>query len=393
MAFLRNTILDPNTLTLDAGERVRVSALTTLGDYKTLGADETILLENVGTGTGNWTNNTYEMSVASGEYLIRKSRKYHPYLSGKSQQVELTGIGLDGEVSIVVQNNGVDVFRVAQADWNINTLPGHDWSAFNVIIFDFLWLGGAMLRTFVVTDNGITLVDKRNVASSVPNLIFKSPNQPVRYEIRSDGTNCTKRLGYFSSNAVAPYDSNKDGVWLESVSASPTGSMTSVCSQVSTEGTIDESGKQGSTNTGSSAITMSSVGTTYPLIAVRKKTGFRDRYIKVIGASVFITTNDDALLTVQLNPTLSAPLTYTPITNKAIDKANGDGTITVTGEGTILFSQVITQGTALPSDVFERDFLTVLGSDINDISDQIVLCVTPITVSVGTFGSLNYKEY
>lgn len=402
ISYIRTSIADmlssqstlkTQSFTLDASARLRVSSLTTLGDYKTLGADETLLLENVGTGTGAWSDNMYEMSVASGEYLIRRSKKSHPYLSGKSQQIELTCIGLSGEISIVAQNNGVDVFNFRQGRWNVNKLDGHDWSAFNVIIFDFLWLGGAVLRTFVVTKNGIELVDKREVAASVASLMFKSPNHPIRYEIRSDGTTTTKRIGYFSSNAVAPYDSNKDGVWIQSTSQSPTGSMHYVCSQVSTEGTIDESGKQGSTNTGSSAITAASIGTTYPLIAVRKKAGFRDRYVKVIGASAFISTNDTALLTVQLNPTLSAPLTYAPIANKAIDKATGDGVITVTNEGTILFSQVIAQDSTLPADVFDKDFLTVLGNDINDVSDQIVLCITPISVSVGVFGSINYKEY
>lgn len=393
MAFLRNTILDPNTLTLDAGERVRVSSLTTLGDYKTLGADEVLLLENVGTGTGAWTNNTYEMSVASGEYLIRKSRKYHPYLSGKSQQIELTGIGFDGTVSIVVQNMGVDIFRIEQSDWNVNNLPGFNWSTFNVIIFDFLWLGGAVLRTFVVTDNGITLVDKRKVAASVSELMFQSPNKPVRYEIRSDGVSTTKRIGYFSSNTIAPYDTDKDGVWIESVSQSPSGSMTCVCSQVSTEGSIDESGKVGSVNTGNVAITLATIGTTYPVLGIRIKSVFRDRYIKVTGANVFISSSDTALLTVHLNPTLSAPLTYTGVVNRAVDTAIGNGTITITNPGTVLFSQTITQDAVLPSNIFLNDFLTVLGVNIEDVSDQIVIGVTPITTNVTSFASLNFKEY
>lgn len=387
--------LNPQSFSLDAGARLRTSSLTTLGDYKTLGADEALLLENVGTGTGSWANNTYSMSVASGQYLIRRSRKNHPYLSGKSQQVELTVIGFTGTVSLVVQNNGVDVFRIAQTSWNVNTLTGHDWSTFNVIIFDFLWLGGAMLRTFVVTANGIILVDMRNVAGSVAGLIFKSPNQPVRYEIRSDGASTTKRVGYFSSNTVAPYDSNKDGVWLESVSASATGSMTYVCSQVSTEGSIDESGKIRAINTGSTAISLAAIGTTYPIKALRlNTTTYRDRYIKLTRIGGFVSsTNDILLLSVQLNPTLSASLTYSAVANSAAEQADGNGTITVTSPGTVLFSQVIIQGSVFAPEPFLKDFLTVIGRTIADVSDQIVLCGTPITATVGTFGSIYFKEY
>ena len=389
-----NASFNPQSFSLDAGARLRTSSLTTLGDYKTLGADEALLLENVGTGTGLFGDNKYEMSVASGEYLIRQSKKFHPYLSGKSQQVELTVIGFTGTVTMVGQNDGTDVFRVAQASWNVNTLAGHDWATFNVIIFDFLWLGGAMLRTFVVTADGIILVDMRNVAGSVAGLIFKSPNQPVRYEIRSDGVNTTKRIGYFSSNAVAPYDSNKDGVWLESVTVSATGSMTYVCSQVSTEGSLDESGKIRSINTSHVGISLATVGTTYPLKGIRLATTFRDRYVKVSGLSGFVSSvNDILLITLQLNPTLSAPLSYGALANSAIEQADGDGTITVTSPGAILFSQIINVNSVFAPDNFMQDFLSVLGLTIANVSDQLIMCGTPITSTVVSFGTINIKEY
>lgn len=387
-------VLSPQAFSLDAGARLRISQLTTLGDYKTLDADEPLLLENVGTGTGTWANNTYSMSVAANQYLIRQSKKKHPYFSGKSQQIEMTVIGFEGTVSLVVQNNGTDIFRVAQTSWNVNKLPGHDWSKFNVIVFDFLWLGGAVLRTFVATANGLIPVDVRTIAGSVANIMFKSPNQPVRYEIRSNGTTTTKRVGYFSSNIVAPYDSNKDGVWLESVSTSATGSMTCVCSQVSTEGSINEGGKIRSVNSGVTGITLASVGTTYPIKGIRLKSGQLDRYVKLTSVSSYVNSNNDVLLlTVQLNPTLSAGLTYSDVANSAAQEANGNGTITVTAQGTVLFSQIIRVDSIYASDNFALDFLSVLGSTVAGVSDQLILCGTPITASVTTFGVVNYKEH
>jgi len=387
-------VLSPQAFSLDAGARLRTSQLTTLGDYKTLDVDEPLLLENVGTGTGTWANNTYSMSVAANQYLIRQSKKKHPYFSGKSQQIEMTVIGFEGTVSLVVQNNGTDIFRVAQTSWNVNKLPGHDWSKFNVIVFDFLWLGGAVLRTFVATANGLIPVDVRTIAGSVANIMFKSPNQPVRYEIRSNGTTTTKRVGYFSSNIVAPYDSNKDGVWLESVSTSATGSMTYVCSQVSTEGSINEGGKIRSVNAGVTGITLASVGTTYPIKGIRLKSGQLDRYVKLTSVSSYVNSNNDVLLlTVQLNPTLSAGLTYSDVANSAAQEANGNGTITVTAQGTVLFSQIIRVDSIYASDNFALDFLSVLGSTVAGVSDQLILCGNPITASVTTFGVVNYKEH
>lgn len=52
----------------DAAGRMRVAQITTLGDYKVLNADRTLLLENVGTGSGSFGNNKYSMAV-SVEYL------------------------------------------------------------------------------------------------------------------------------------------------------------------------------------------------------------------------------------------------------------------------------------------------------------------------------------
>jgi|GEM_PF-6980645 len=76
----------------DAGGRQRVSQITTLGDYKTLNADETLTLESIGTGTGLWGSNKYNMSVTSGQYFIRRSKSYHQYFSGKSHLLYLLTI-------------------------------------------------------------------------------------------------------------------------------------------------------------------------------------------------------------------------------------------------------------------------------------------------------------
>jgi hypothetical protein len=170
--------------------------------------------------------------------------------------------------------------------------------------------------------------------------------------------------------------------------------MTCVCSQVSTEGSISESGKIRSVNTGNDLINLATIGTTYPLKALRLNSDFKDRYLKVTGISGFVSTvNDILLLTVQLNPTLSAPLSYTSVPNSTAQQANGNGTITVTAEGAVLFSQIITVDSVFSPESFLQDFLSVIGNSIENVSDQIVLCGTPITATVGSFGIINFKEY
>jgi hypothetical protein len=62
---------------------------------------------------------------------------------------------------------------------------------------------------------------------------------------------------------------------------------------VSTEGSIDESGKQKSVNTGSTDIACATVGTAYPIKAIRKKVTNRDNAIKIIGCQLFVSSNSD----------------------------------------------------------------------------------------------------
>lgn len=99
--ILSNTVqINPATISSDASGRLRVSWLTTLFDGKTLNADNTFVWDNKWTGTGTRGNNLYDMSVTSGQYLIRQSKRYSPYFSGKSQFVEITCDNFESEANV-----------------------------------------------------------------------------------------------------------------------------------------------------------------------------------------------------------------------------------------------------------------------------------------------------
>jgi len=379
----------------DAGARQRVSQITTLADLKTLNADDTLLLENTGTGTGAYGSNKFSMSVTSGQYYIRRSRRYYPYFSGKSQLVECTFDGFQpetnvtkrvgyfssnaaapydsnkdgfwlesagGTVTLKCSRNGTETLSVAQASFNGDILSGHDWSGFNVIAFDYLWLGGFQLRLFVKTAAGFVLAHTFAYAGTGQADTFTlSPNHCVRYEIRS---------------------------------TTGTGAFRYICSQVSTEGSINEAGKQFSVNTGTTGVNLAAIGTTYPLLAARKAAGFRDTPIKITDIAGFVSSNTDVLLvTLQLNPTLSAALTYAAVTNAGVERAIGNGVITVTTPGRVLSTAYLTQNSILPTDQLDEDFLSWLGETIGGTADQIVWCGTPITAGVTTFASIDLKQF
>jgi hypothetical protein len=383
-------------ISYDASNRLRVGQLTTLGDLKTLSYDDTLLLENVGTGTQVWGTNKCALAVASnGQYSIRRSKQYFPYFSGKSQQIEITQDNFQTETNVIKRvgyfssaatgdystvydgimleddgttkrlktfRAGVETLNVAIADWNGDPyLQTYDWSKFTVLEFDFLWLGGANLRLFVKTDRGFTLAHTHSHAGLLTDLFMLSPNQTVRWEIRSTGG---------------------------------TGQLNAICAQVSTEGSINESGKQRSVSNGSTGVILAAIGTTYPILAVRKSATHRTKSVKLFGAGAFVTTaNDQLLISLHLNPTLSAPLTYGAVANSAVESAVGNGTITATAPGTVLYSAYLAQNSILPANILDMDFLSYIGMSIADVSDQLVLCGTPVTASITTLGVLNFKEF
>lgn len=376
----------------DAGGRQRVSQLTTLGDYKVLGYDRTLLLETVGDGTGTWNTNKYNMSVTAGQWMVRQSRRYHPYFSGKSQMAECTfdNFGLDAGVvkrvgyfssnavspfdetydGLWLENTGTSyVFKASRAgtetisaDWttwdNYDLVSDYNFDNFTVILFDFLWLGGAVCRLWLKNGNGFILLHTVHYSGSAQDVFILSPNQPIRYEIRST-----------------------TGV----------GSFRYICSQVSTEGSINESGLGRTIQSG--AIATATKGTTYPLIAIRKASAFRDIAVAIDDLSVFVTTTQDQLRwSIQVNPTLSAGLTYAAVPNSAVEDAFGNGTITVTAAGTIIAGGTTSSTLIQPTGMLKLNFLSFLGSTLANVMDEYVLCVTPISVSITTYSTLSFRE-
>lgn len=178
--------------------------------------------------------------------------------------------------------------------------------------------------------------------------------------------------------------------------------MRYICSQVSSEGSINESGYNNSVNSLLTAAipsnTVATIGSTYPLKAIRKKVSNRDNALRLTGASVFVSSANDIIhWSIQLNPTLSAPLVYTDVLNSAAQEANGSAvaaiTNTVTVRGRVLAGGVVSQNGIMSPDAFAEDYLQYLGCTLDNTMDELVLCVTPITSNITLNGSINFKEY
>jgi len=271
---------------------------------------------------------------------------------------------------------GVETLNVPMASWNGDSYlkTSYDWSNFTVLEFDFLWLGGAGIRLFVKTDRGFLLAHAHSHAGTAPDLFILSPNQNVRWELRSTNTG--------------------------------SGTFRPICAQVATEGSVDIGGKLRSINTGHLGHVLTTLGTTYPLLGLRKKATHRDRFIKMSGLSGFVTSATDyVLLTAQLNPTMSTALNWAAVADSAAEvglpQRSGPAgnpnvyttTTTVTSPGLELFSIILAQNTPIPPNILERDFLSSIGMSIANVSDQIVLCAQAISATVTIHGTINYLEY
>lgn len=401
MTYLNEMKMAYDQFNVDASFRTRVSQLTTLMDLKTLNVDRPLLVETTGTGTTTFAVNQNTMSVTAGQYEIRQSKRPIHYFSGKSQMVEMTNRNFHTEANVVkrfgyfssnavapydtskdgfwLENDGTTIRLISSRlgtetmNMPISSWSGYanlaeyqdpvNWNRFTVVVFDFLWLGGAVLRLWIKNSKGFTLAHVFEYAGSATadSVFIASPNQPIRHEIRS---------------------------------TTGTGSFTDVCSQVSTEGTINQSGLSRSVNTGFTGIAVATIGITYPLKAIRKQVARRDIAAEIAGTQILVTSNTDFLLwTLQLNPTFSAPFTYTPVSNSAIEEGTGNGSIRITTPGTIIESGYVGSSAVADNGILDDNFLSYFGGTLNNTMDIMCLCVTPLTANITVYADLDYKEY
>jgi hypothetical protein len=393
----------PTPAAEDASYRARVSQITTLGDLKSINRYRTDLwLQNsTGTGTVAWqSNNTFELTVsANADTAILQSKVSYPYFAGKSQLVECTfsNFGVipnvtkrvgyydyfpgGGKADGFLLESGPDdtvTFRFINglggvsyaypvADWTNKDFITYDWNQFTVVMFDFLWLGGLRLRLFVSGPNGFTLAHEVDYAGQFgeTETFMGYPSHPVTYEI------------------------------VATAAPGGTYNFNPICAQVASEGAIDNMGILRACGNGVTALTLTSAANTYPILAIRK--GFANSPIKLVSFELSVATNNDRLYwEVQINPTLSAAISYAQIDAQSTTLFGvGNGTITVTSPGRVIASGYLSTGQSIRAVDFEDNFLATIGGTspgATFVSDSYVLVVRPITTPVNVLATMQVKE-
>jgi hypothetical protein len=404
---------------LDAFSRLRVSAPFTLFDSKTLHNKGSLFWSQTTSGAGASVNFTGENDASVtlsangiGEYAIRQTTQRFNYQPGKSQLAIFTGVltpvfnaikrlglftsltaapytpsvGLYFEtqttdtIAVVQQNstNLVPSVSALREDWNIDKLDGSGpsgktlhLSAANIFLIDYEWLGVGRVRFGTVIDGQICYCHEINNAGNVQGAYIKSPNLPVRAELRQTGAGSA--------------------------------TMKFICCTVMSEGGADFTGVTKAVDTGSAAngVTITTQGARRALLGLRLQAAKLDSVNEIMNASVLPIPQSSSTAAgyrfeLVMNPTLGGTaVTWTDVdVNSNFQKSIApDNTVTVSG-GTVITSGYSTLGQTIDLSGFRFEKFLRLGCTIDGIRDQIWLVVTPIVTNGvnGFHGALTFIE-
>ena len=377
----------PDSGAVDAFGRARISEPFTLFD-SVLRHSKNVELWNETISGGTSEHLPNESSVlmtvtASGESILRRTRKRFPYQPGKGLNILQSFAGSEPQEGLVQElglfddNNGV-VLRasgttiqfvirssttgspvetvVNQSEWNIDTAPWLDFSKTNIFTADLEWLGVGRVRCGFVLDGEYYYCHEFNHANNLDAVYMTTAVLPLTYAIEA--------------------------------TAAASGSMKQICSNVTSEGGYEPGGAIYITGRGAS--NFASISSETMVAAIRMASGRTDNVILPAQVDVTIGGNPAANVAAEwrmrLNPTISGTW---------LDAANGRGNVQTMSSGTFSGGTVVTGGlVAARSNIDfhpERSLELSLGADANGESDIVILTIQCSSATNAT-GLLGWRE-
>lgn len=391
--------LDTNNPAGDAFGRLRVSEPVTIFDSKKLyglseGTYWSAELGGAGTRAHDPANSCVNMSVVgAGDYVIRQTKQRFNYQPGKSMLYYLTAtlnptvgttqrVGafhggiiapydaidglcfeLEGEsMAIKVYKNGVATVNIPSTSWSKDKMDGSgpsgiiaDWSKSHIFIIDYEWLGVGRVR-YGININGVThYVHEVNNANNVTAVYMRSPNQPVRYEIRSTGGAAT---------------------------------MQEICCSVQSEGGFNPAGLQALVGMGNTSI---SIGSGWEMMyAVRLKDTNLDAAIEVQNIDVMTISNVNYEWGLFWNPIIGGATNWVSPPGASIETWVGDGSTNIITPIIQMAGGYSERSTRSVAESLETSLK--LGAEINGTQDVIALGARTLS-GIGDFvGSMQLKS-
>lgn len=360
--------------------------------------------ETIGTGAAVYenANGGVKMSVSANlDCVIRQSKRSHQYFAGNVQTFDNTFIDLTPVTNVIkrvglfssstttpfsanldgfcletddtaiyakVYKDGATIFSAAQSGWD-DPLDGTGRSGitlapanFNAAICEFLYLGGTAARFgFIIGGSPVWVHTFENANVNASTFVL-SPNQPLRWEIRSTGG---------------------------------TADLYHVCGRVGSIGTtnISPSETHYKFNNGD-FINANTVNLTYALHGVKLNT--RHAVVRFHAFKARALTADDFVIKIIKNPTIAgtAP-TFNAATGLSYSTAIADtvgnpSVNTVTG-GDLIYQEEFSstsESVSLPVD----NILMLLGQSIAGVFDEYWLCVEPLGANLDIRAEIDIDE-
>jgi hypothetical protein len=405
MSFIfNNSVKYADGPNMDAFGRLRTAAVQNLLDIKHVYDKNPLQINEVTAGTATSVfDQQYarvRMSTSANNDLVIRQTKTHPiYQPGKSQLFEGSFSNFQIETNVVkrvgcftsttgspynsvfdgffLESNGVtsaitfNIYLSGSCTYSADTttwdstefdVNSFDWSNTNLMTVDYQWLGvGRMRFGMVLSGQTIYFLDY-TAANNIPTVYMSSPNQPIRYEIRQVGVG--------------------------------SGYLDMIGSQVSTEvalnGLSSTVGIQHQTTT-----TLNTSGTKYPYIGYRLKQDYKSVTSQYSSLSVLNTSNDNYLVTIEFNPTISTTPTWEDIPNSPFQYSlfTGTTTATVTSNGHIMSSLIGESGTSALTTLKIDDNQIRVGSNVNGTLDEMWVCITPLGANATFAGTAEVLYY
>lgn len=385
-------------ISLDAFNRLRVSAPQTIFDSKQTLNNQSLTFTTQVTGSGvvdAWSSarasTTLRVGAAAGT-AVRQTRRRLNYQPAKSQLVFATFVcgtaaGVTKRVGQFDDANGVFLevrgsalffvirssvsgapvdLPIAQAAWNIDqangteVLPPLDIGKAQILVIDYEWLGVGQVRFGFVLDGVIRWCHAQKNANVLTSVYMSTPNGPIRYEISSSGATAA-------------------GDFLETI-----------CCSVSSEGGADPTGfTTAVANTNAKTI----LTTFVPLIQIRLKTDGLGATVLPDSVQVYVSSaSDDIEWGLFLNPVLAAGAAA--VWNPASSASAVEFDVAATG--------TLSSSEQRLSAGFGRSQVTIAAPNANSLialgvvlpstRDILALCARSLTGTSNIRGALTWRE-
>lgn len=384
---------------LDAFGRLRVSNPYTLFDSQNrYGKDPQFDEALTGSGTATFLTNEsaveMEVTTASGDKVVRQTKRVFPYQPGKSLLVLCTFAMAEGEeglqqrVGYFNANNGAffqqkddelsfvirtytggsasDARTVTQSNWNTDKLDGTgssgitlDETKTQILFMDFEWLGVGSVRCGFVLDGQFVVAHVFHNANALSEVYMQTAILPIRYEIEALGTLTGSKA------------------------------MKQICSSVMSEGGYNQTSAE---SVARRTTALASIGSTFlPLVSIRLASNALGAVVIPHQMRVLPTSSGDYEIALIKNGSLTSA-SYDTTTFPNVDF---DVSATAISGGTIVQNGYVTTTNRLGSEVqleLGYNFDLQLGVTLGGTSDVYTVAVRRLSGSGDAIGSLAFYD-